>query len=37
VARVQALLRRVDRAAAQAAGDQRIVLGDLEIDPGNAG
>jgi DNA-binding response OmpR family regulator len=34
VARVQALLRRVDRAAAQAAGDRRIVLGDLEIDLG---
>jgi DNA-binding response OmpR family regulator len=33
VARVQALLRRVDRAAAQADG-QRIVLGDLEIDLG---
>ena len=30
-ARVHALLRRVDRAAD--AGDQRIVLGDLEIDP----
>jgi len=34
VARVQALLRRVDRAAEQVAGDQRIVLGDLEIDLG---
>ena len=34
VARVQALLRRVDRAAAQVAGEQRIVLGDLEIDLG---
>ena len=34
VARVQALLRRVDRAATQAAGEQRIVLGDLVIDLG---
>jgi DNA-binding response OmpR family regulator len=33
VARVQALLRRADRVAAQADG-QRIVLGDLEIDLG---
>ena len=34
-ARVHALLRRVERAAekATAAGDRRIVLGDLEIDP----
>ena len=32
-ARVHALLRRVERAAEQAAADQRIVLGDLEIDP----
>jgi DNA-binding response OmpR family regulator len=34
VARVQALLRRVDRAAEQAADGRRIVLGDLEIDLG---
>lgn len=36
VARVHALLRRVERAAAaqdDAAGNQRIVLGELEIDP----
>ena len=32
VARVHALLRRVERAAEQAGGDRRIVLGDLEID-----
>ena len=32
-ARVHALLRRVERAAEQAAGEGRIVLGDLEIDP----
>ena len=32
VARVQALLRRVERAASQTTGDQRIVLGELEID-----
>lgn len=32
-ARVHALLRRVERAAEQAGGDGRIVLGDLEIDP----
>ena len=34
-ARVHALLRRVERAAenATAAGDRRMVLGDLEIDP----
>jgi DNA-binding response OmpR family regulator len=32
-ARVHALLRRVDRAAAAAGADTRIVLGDLEIDP----
>lgn len=34
VARVQALLRRVDRAAEQATEGRRIVLGDLEIDLG---
>jgi len=32
-ARVHALLRRVERAAEQAGADQRIVLGELEIDP----
>jgi DNA-binding response OmpR family regulator len=32
VARVHALLRRVERAAGMPAEDQRIVLGDLEID-----
>jgi DNA-binding response OmpR family regulator len=32
VARVQALLRRVERAAEQTAGGRRIVLGELEID-----
>ena len=31
-ARVHALLRRVERAAEQAAGGRRIVLGDLEIN-----
>jgi DNA-binding response OmpR family regulator len=33
VARVQALVRRVEKAAAAAPGEQPIVSGDLEVDP----